>query len=188
PLEARVCGEPPPEWLCVAAGRELRWDEECRRPTWSRELERTLDERDRQVGQVRKPGPPRRPPRGIARHQRLPHLGWHPLATDPRRVPCDEVETAARHNVGEVRFEREERSTALAREAARGRPQLAAAGAHAPQQRALLWTEPPPPSEQVAILAHGDQLGGTPLERGDRCREQASRHRCLGTGELAQRP
>src|SRR5213595_2510579 len=65
---------------------------------------------------------------------------------------------AARQDVGEVRFEREERGTALAGETARGHPELAATGAHPPEQRALVRPEPPPPSEQIAILARGDQF------------------------------
>src|SRR2546428_653624 len=47
--------------------------------------------------------------------------------------------------------------------------------------------EPPPPSEQIAILARGDQLGGASLERRDGCPEQAPCERPLGTGELTQR-
>src|SRR5439155_23298756 len=90
-------------------------------------------------------------------------------------------------DVGEMGFEGEERGTALTGEAARGRPQLAATGADAPEQCALVREESPPPSEQVAILARGDQLAGTPLERSDGCREPASRQCPLGPGELAQR-
>src|SRR6266516_3577394 len=136
---------------------------------------------------MRKSGPVRRPPRGIARGQRLAHPGGHPLAADPGRVPGDEVEPAARQDVGEVRLEREERGTALTGETARGHPELTATGAHPPEQRALVRPEPPPPSEQIAILARGDQLGGASLERRDGCREQATCERPLGTGELTQR-
>src|SRR6266700_5741848 len=185
PLEAGACDEPPPQRLCVAAQGQLRGDEERRRTTGSDELERALHERDREVGQVRKPAPARRPPRGIARRQRLPHLGGHALAADPGRVPRDEVEPAACQDVGEVRFAREERGTTLTGEAARGRTELAATGAHPPEQRALVRPEPAAPSEQIAILARGDQLDGTPLERTDGCREQTSCERPLGPGELA---
>src|SRR2546422_3578662 len=89
----------------------------------------------------------------LAGCQRLPHLGGHPLAADPGRIPGDEVEPAARQDVGEMGFEREERGTALTGEAAGGRPELAATGAHPPEQRALVRAEPPAPSGQVAILA-----------------------------------
>src|SRR5437773_7480018 len=102
---------------------------------------------------MRKSGPVRRPPRGIAGGQRLAHLGGHPLAADPGRVPGNEVEPAARQDVGEVRFEGEERSTPVTGETARGHPELTATGAHPPEQRALVRPEPPPPSEQIAILA-----------------------------------
>src|SRR5213592_5136948 len=136
---------------------------------------------------MRKSGPVRRPPRGIARGQRLAHLGGHPLAADPGRVPGDEVEPAARQDVGEVRFEGEERGTPVTGETARGHSELTATGAHPPEQRALVRPEPPPPSEQIAILARGDRLGGTLLERRDSCREQAPCERPLGTGELTQR-
>src|SRR5438034_5513924 len=95
-----------------------------------------------EVGQVRKPGPARRPPRGVAGRQRLPHLGGHPLAADPGRVPGNEVEPAARQDVGEVRFEREERGTALKGETARGHPELTATGAQPREQRALVQPEP----------------------------------------------
>src|SRR6266700_4482112 len=136
---------------------------------------------------MRKSGPARRPPRGVAGGQRLPHLGGHPLAAYPGRVPGNEVEPAARQDVGEVRFEGEERGTPVTGETARGHPELTATGAHPPEQRALVRPEPPPPSEQIAILARGDQLGGASLERRDRCREQAPCERPLGTGELTQR-
>src|SRR2546428_788216 len=177
----------PPQRLRVPAGRELRGDEEGHRSTGSGELERALHERDREVGEMRKSGHVRRPPRGVAGCQRLPHLGGHPLAADPGWVPGNEVEPAARQDVGEVRLEREERGTALAGETARGHPELAATRAHPPEQRALVRPKPPPPSEQIAILARGDQLGGAPLERRDGCREQAPCERPLGTGELTQR-
>src|SRR6266581_955198 len=136
---------------------------------------------------MRKSGPARRPPSGIAGGQRLPHLRGHPLAAHPGRVPGNQIEPAARQDVGEVRFEREERGTALAGETARGHPELAATGAHPPEQSALVRPKPLPPSEQIAILARGDQLGGAPLERRDRCREQAPCERPLGIGELTQR-
>src|SRR2546426_680071 len=73
------------------------------------------------------------------------------------------------------------------RRGAADRTSRRAAGAHPPEQRALVLTGPPPPSEQVAILACGDQLGGAALEVGDRAREQAPCERPLGTGQLAQR-
>src|SRR5256885_779730 len=67
-------------------------------------------------------------------------------------------------------------------------PRLAGArGGPAPPRGALVRPEPPPPSEQIAILARGDQLGGASLERRDGCREQAPCERPLGTGELTQR-
>src|SRR5207244_11160090 len=81
---------------------------------------------------------------------------------------------------------REERGTALTGETARGHPELTATGAHPPEQRALVRPEPPPPSEQISILARGDQLGGASLERRDGCREQATCERPLRTGELTQ--
>src|SRR3989475_11989018 len=164
-----------------------RGDEEGHRSTGSGELERALHERDREVGEMRKSGPVRRPPRGVAGCQRLPHLGGHPLAGNQGWVPGNEVDPAARQDVGEVRFEREERGTALKGETARGHPELTATGAHPPEQRALVRPEPPPPSEQISILARGDQLGGASLERRDGCREQAPCERPLGTGELTQR-
>src|SRR2546427_2975366 len=49
-----------------------RGDEEGHRSTGSGELERALHERDREVGEMRKSGPVRRPPRGVAGCQRLP--------------------------------------------------------------------------------------------------------------------
>src|SRR2546427_67593 len=136
---------------------------------------------------MRKSGPVRWPPRGVAGGQRLPHLGGHPLAADPRWVPGNEVEPAARQDVGEVRFEGEERSPPVRGETAGGPREPSATGATPPKQRALVRPEPPPPSEQISILACGDQLGGALLERRDSCREQAPCERSLGTGELTQR-
>src|SRR5207244_7635265 len=111
----------------------------------------------------------------------------HPLGAEPGRVPGNEVKPAAGQDVGEARIEREERGTTLTGETARGHPELAATGAPPPEQGALVRPKPPPPSEQIAILARGDQLGGAPLERRDGCREQAPRERPLGPGELTQR-
>src|SRR5438874_3123169 len=102
---------------------------------------------------MRKSGPTRRPPRGIAGGQRLPHLCGHPLAAHPGRVPGNQIEPAARQDVGEVRFEREERGTALAGETARGHPELAATGAHPPEQSALVRPEPPPPNRSRSLPA-----------------------------------
>src|SRR5216117_3177391 len=50
PFEPGACGEPPPQRLRVATGRELCGDEERHRSTGSRELEGALHERDREVG------------------------------------------------------------------------------------------------------------------------------------------
>src|SRR6266700_3032419 len=122
---------------------------------------------------MRKSGPARRPPRGVAGGQRLPHLGGHPLAAYPGRVPGNEVEPAARQDVGEVRFEGEERGTPVTGETARGHPELTATRAHAPEQSALVRPEPPPSSEQIAINAPGELSQRLLLGRSGEAEERA---------------
>ena len=133
------------------------------------------------------PPAPRRPPRRVPRRQRFPHPHRHPLPAHPRRIPRYEVESALRQHIAEVRLEGEERCAALALEPPRRGSQLSPAAAQPTQQRPLVGREPPPPTEQVAVLRRRDQLGCAPLQRRHRRPEQVPGERRLGAGEAGER-
>src|SRR5256884_151083 len=105
-------------------------------------------------------------------------------ASPPNALPWATVATRSRRVLAASRPRRRPPAPPGARLAGARGP--GARGAPRREQGALVGPEPPPPSEQIAILARGDQLGGAPLERRDGCREQAPCERRLGTGELTQ--
>ena len=97
----------------VARGGELGGNQQRDHAAGRGELHRALEERDGQVRPVAESAPRASPP-AIAALQPPARLRWHLLGAKPRRIPRDDVETAAGEYVGEMALIVEPRHLALA--------------------------------------------------------------------------
>ena len=114
--------------LGVATRRQFSGHEQRDDPARWCQLQRTLGERNGNIGQMCEPtSPGRRTPARIAACERLAHARRQALGAHPRRIAGHQIEAASAYDFREMGFEGEKRRRAFLAQPAPRRSELAQA-------------------------------------------------------------
>jgi hypothetical protein len=152
-------GEPVSRRRAIARCRDLGRDQQGDDAPRRGELQRPLQERDREIGTVGVPRAAGAPP-PIPAGQASAQVGRQLLGAKPRRVAHHEVEPSGREHIGELNPVVEPGNFARPGERPPERPNLSQLPAQLRQALRVLRVEPPSCAEQVGpagdVQAFGD--------------------------------